>query len=123
MAKILVVDDDPDIVETSRLVLEKVGHQVFSAHSRTEGLKAYKEYAPDLIMLDVMMDEPDDGIAMAQDLRRMGCTKPILMLTSLDRVTGFKYDKDSGLVPVDDYHEKPMDPAKLVARVAELLKR
>jgi DNA-binding response OmpR family regulator len=123
MAKILVVDDDPDIVETTRLVLEKVGYQVFSANSRTQGLKVYEECSPDLIMLDVMMEEPDDGIAMAQDLRKKGCKKPILMLTSLDKVTGFKYDKDSGLVPVDDYHEKPMDPAKLVARVAELLKK
>jgi DNA-binding response OmpR family regulator len=122
MAKILVVDDDPDIVQTSRLVLEREGHQVFSAHSRVEGLKVWSEQDPDLVMLDVMMEEPDDGIAMAQELRRKGFKKPILMLTSLDKVTGFKYGKDSGLVPVDDYQEKPIEPADLVAKIGQLLK-
>lgn len=123
MAKILIVDDDPDVVETTRLVLEKAGHQVSHAHNRRDGMKALEAQRPDLLILDVMMEEPDDGIAMAQDLRRKGFKTPVLMMTSLDKVTGYNYDRDESLVPVDDYQEKPLDPAKLRERVTALLSK
>lgn len=121
MAKILIVDDDPDVVEACRLVLESANHTVAAASSRAEGMKALAADTPDLVVLDVIMDEPDDGIAMAQDLRRRGFKKPILMLTSIGKVTGLTYGSDSDLVPVDDFVEKPADPATLVAKVAALL--
>lgn len=121
MATILIVDDDPDILEAGRLVLESAGHAVRCAASRAEGMASIRESQPDLLILDVMMEEPDDGLTMAQDLRREGFRRPILMLTSLAKVTGYRYGKQEGLVPVDDFQEKPMDPAALVARVGELL--
>jgi DNA-binding response OmpR family regulator len=123
MARILIVDDDHDMVDTSRIVLEREGYEVSCAHNSTEGMQAVENLKPDLLILDVMMDQPDDGIAMAQDLRRNGFTGPILMLTSLNKVAGFKYEKDGNLIPVDDFQEKPMDPAALVAKVADLLNR
>lgn len=121
MATILIVDDDPDILEAGRLVLESAGHTVRCATNRGEGMASIRTSAPDLLILDVMMEEADDGIAMAQDLRHEGFKRPILMLTSLAKVTGYRYGKQEGLVPVDDFQEKPMDPAALVARVGELL--
>jgi DNA-binding response OmpR family regulator len=121
MAKILIVDDDPDVVEACRLVLESANHTVTSAASRAEGMQALAADAPDLLILDVIMDEPDDGIAMAQELRRTGFKQPILMLTSIGKVTGLTYGSDADLVPVDDFVEKPADPATLVAKVAALL--
>ncbi len=121
MAKILIVDDDEDIVEAIQLVLEREGHETTPAYNRREGMRQVEEFGPDLIVLDVMMDEPDDGIAMAQDLRRQGFSKLILMLTSVARVTGMKYGPDDELVPVDEFQEKPIDPATLVAKVSELL--
>lgn len=121
MAKILIVDDDPDIVEAASLFLKKAGHEIASAYNRDEGLKAVKKEKPDLLILDVMMQQPDDGIAMAQDLRRDGFSKPILMLTSVGKATGLSFDKDDELIPVDAFEEKPIAPDKLVAKVAELL--
>lgn len=121
MAKILIVDDDPDITEASKMFLEQAGHEVTTAGGREEGLKAVELTQPELLVLDVMMDQPDDGIAMAQDLRRAGFDKPILMLTSLDKISGFSYDKDSDLVPVDDYQTKPIEPKALVEKVNSLL--
>lgn len=121
MAKILIVDDDPDVVEACRLVLEHAHHKVVGAGNRPNGMRAVTAEAPDLLILDVIMDEPDDGIAMAQELRRQGFEKPILMLTSIGKVTGLTYGKDPDLVPVDDLVEKPVDPAILVAKVAALL--
>jgi len=121
MARILFVDDDPDIVEAGQIVLRSAGHEVFAAYSREEGMAAVQAAKPDLIILDVMMQEPDDGIAMAVDLRRAGFTKPILMLTSLSKVVGYAYGREDDVVPVDDFQEKPIEPKTLVAKVNELL--
>lgn len=123
MAKVLIVDDDPDIIEAGKLVLENAGHEVGSAVNRASGMQAIRDFQPDLLILDVMMDQPDDGIAMAQELRKGGFSAPILMLTSIGKVTGLDYGKDDSLVPVDDFQEKPIDPATLVAKVDELLSK
>lgn len=121
MTRILVVDDDPDIVFAVSLLLRKEGYEVKSASSRPDGTKALQEFDPDLLILDVMMDAADDGIAMAQDLRRRGLRLPILMLTSVGRVTGMTFDRDDDLVPVDAFVEKPVRPEDLLAKVRELL--
>lgn len=123
MARILIVDDDKDIVEACRLFLEKDGHTVAAAYSRGGGMRAVAEWPPDLLILDVMMDEPDDGIVMAQELRRSGWKTPILMLTSIGKVTGLPYSADPDVVPVDAFLDKPVRPAVLRETVAALLGR
>ena len=123
MAKILIVDDDPDITFATELFLKKAQHEVRTAANRAGGMKAIDEWNPDLVILDVMMEQPDDGIAMAQELRRQGCSTPILMLTSVGKVTGFTYDQDEELVPVDAFFEKPIEPEALLQKVDELLAR
>ena len=67
--RILIVDDDPDIVEAGKLVLEREGYEVLGASNRAEGLAKLEETRPDLLILDVMMEEPDDGLNMARDAR------------------------------------------------------
>ncbi len=121
MAKILIVDDDPDITFATELFLKKAQHEVATASNRADGMKAIEDGHPDLIILDVMMEQADDGIAMAQELRRQGCEIPILMLTSVGKVTGFTYDEDQELVPVNAFFEKPIQPDLLVKKVNELL--
>lgn len=121
MARILIVDDDPDMVEAGRYVLEKRGHTVSSASNVVAGLKALDEGTPDLLILDVMMEEADDGLVFARNVRRRGLTLPILMLTSVNRAMGLSIDKDDEMVPVDEFVEKPVDPAVLLAKVDGLL--
>lgn len=121
MAKILIVDDDPDIVEAVGMVLGAKGHTVASAHSRAEGMAAVEREAPDLLILDVMMEQQDDGFAMAVELRKRGFSKPILMLSSISKVTGYQFGIDAEMVPVDLFEEKPIDPNHLVSKVQELL--
>lgn len=123
MSKILIVDDDPDMVEAGRLVLEREGHAVESASNVPQGMKKIEETNPDLLILDVMMEEYDDGLRMARDIRRAGNQVPILMLTSVNRALGLQIDKDEEMVPVDDFVEKPVDPATLVAKVNNLLEK
>ena len=120
--RILVVDDDPDMVETSRIVLEKAGYTVESASGLEEGLAKLADTAPDLLILDVMMAEPDDGLLFARRARRAGFDLPILMLTSVNQALGVQIGKDEEIVPVDEFVEKPVDPAVLVAKVKALLK-
>jgi DNA-binding response OmpR family regulator len=121
VSRILIVDDDPDVVEAGRLVLERAGHTVNSASNSGEGLRAVETLGPDLLILDVMMEEPDDGLRLARELRRKGYSLPILMLTSVNQAMGLRIDKDDEIVPVDAFQEKPADPAVLVAKVQELL--
>jgi DNA-binding response OmpR family regulator len=122
MGKILIVDDDPDIVDAGRLILQREGHTVMAAYSRAEGMAAVASFHPDLMILDVMMEQPDDGFAMAQELRRQGRNFPILMLTSVASASGLAFGKDAEMVPVDDFQAKPVEPADLVRKVARLLR-
>lgn len=121
MARILVVDDDPDITEACQLVLQQAGHEVAVAQSAEAGLALVESFGPDLVVLDVIMHEPDDGIAMAQELRRRQFEKPIIMLSSICKVTGMEYDRDNSMIPVDEFIEKPVSPTTFVEKVNNLL--
>ncbi|OGU58240.1 MAG: response regulator receiver protein [Ignavibacteria bacterium RBG_13_36_8] len=122
MALIAVIDDDPDILETSSLVLKSKGHEVIFASNPDEGYKVVTEKKPDLIILDVMMDEPDDGFFLAQRFRREKITIPILMYTSVSKTIGFEYGAGE-MVPVDEFVEKPISPKELIEKVEKLLKK
>jgi len=119
--KILIVDDDPDMVEATRIVLERDGYTVVNAPNLEEGLQKLAETDPDLLILDVMMEEPDDGLRFARQVRRTGNKLPILMLTSVNRAMGLQIGKDEEMVPVDEFVEKPVDPATLSGKVSALL--
>lgn len=121
MSKILVVDDDPDMVAACRMVLEREGYEVESASNAADGLAAVEALKPDLLVLDVMMEEPDDGLRVARELRRRGHDLPILMLTSVNQAMNVQIGKDEDIVPVDEFLEKPAAPADLVRIVGELL--
>ncbi len=113
MAKIVVIDDDPDILDASKLVLSSKGYDVITANNPIDGFKTVQEENPDLIILDVMMDEPDDGFFLAQKLRKNKFTGPIIMYTSVSKTIGMEFGM-SEIVPVDDFIEKPIAPDVLV---------
>ena len=122
---VLVVDDDPDIVETTRTILETAGYKVETACNGTEALEKVKASAPDLIVLDVMMDKETEGFHVSYELRSSEKTKdiPVVMLTNVGKKSGLKYstETDGDYLPVDAYMEKPLEPKKLLATVSQLL--
>jgi DNA-binding response OmpR family regulator len=122
MALIAIIDDDPDILDASSLVLKSRGFDVITASNPNDGYKIITERKPNLIILDVMMDEPDDGFFLAQKLRREEVKTPILMYTSVSKAIGMDFNK-SEMVPVDDFVEKPISPEELVAKVETLLNK
>ena len=121
MYKILIVDDDPDMVAVTQIILEGEGYLVDSAPSLEAGLARLEKGQPDLLILDVMMAEPDDGLRFARKARLAGHNLPILMLTSVNRALGLQIGQDDEMVPVDEFVEKPVDPAALSAKVKALL--
>jgi len=118
MMRILVVDDDPEIVSFIKRGLAYEGYTVDTASDGSEALTKARDRDPDLVILDVMMPEID-GIEVSKRLRQGGDI-PILMLTAkgtvADRVAGL----DSG---ADDYLVKPFDFDELLARIRALLRR
>lgn len=120
MALIAIIDDDPDILDASSLVLKSKGYDVITASNPKDGYDVVVNNKPDLIILDVMMDEPDDGFFLAQKFRKENLHTPILMYTSVSKAIGMDYGA-SELVPVDDFVEKPITPEELIKKVEKLL--
>ena len=129
--KILVIDDDPDLVEVIRLTLEASGYEVFSAASGAEGLEKVKEVDPDLIVLDVMMDYTTEGFQVSLALRSPDAESeyaayrdiPILMLTAIHSTTPLRFGPEEDYLPVDDFVEKPVEPGTLVQKIEGLLEQ
>lgn len=125
--RVLIIDDDIDIVEAEKFILENGGYEVIFAFDSKEGYRKIKDEQPDLIILDVMMATPDEGFHIAHKLRNDPdlCSIPIIMVTSVGKVTGFKYDpeRDAELLPVDEYLEKPIKPDELMSAVARALRK
>jgi DNA-binding response OmpR family regulator len=121
MATVAIIDDDIDILEASSLVLTSKGYNVITASDPDEGYKLVKEHKPDLIILDVMMNEPDDGFFLAQKFRREKIDTPIIMYTSVSKSIGIEFGA-SEMVPVEDFVEKPITPDVLIDKVEKLLR-
>lgn len=80
---IMLVDDDPDLLDSMRIMLEKNNYHVISAESAEEGLALYKKEKPDLLIVDLMMEEVDAGTVLVKDLLAIGAKEPIYMLSSM----------------------------------------
>jgi len=118
MAKILVVDDEPNIIELAKLYLERDGYQVEGVGTGQDALSRLSSFNPDLIVLDLML--PDiDGFEVCRQIRAKSDV-PILMLTArkedIDKIVGLE-------MGADDYSTKPFNPRELVARVKAILRR
>ncbi len=123
--KILIVDDDPDLVESVRIILESKGYEVEAAYDGVEGLQKVKEFNPDLIVLDVMMPKKN-GYEVCRELKNDPKYSgiPILLLTAVvsQIPQSSTYTLDQGMeTEADDYVDKPVEPEELVRRVEVLL--
>lgn len=130
--KILLVDDDLDLVKNYQAVLAAQGYETAVAHSATEGLRACLAAPPDLIILDVSMETDTAGFEFAYQLRsrressryRSVRDTPIVLLTAINQVTNSRFslnDRQSFLPGVEEMLSKPVKLETLIAKVKQLL--
>ena len=119
--KILVADDDADVQEILELGLSKAGFDVVTASNGEEALEALSSEEPDLVVLDVMMTQPDEGFYVAQKIKKSDRPIPIIMLTGVGKATGWQFDADEEMLPVEVFLNKPVKPETFVEKINELL--
>ena len=123
MAKVLVVDDDPDFVNYASKVLGKAGHEVVSAANGAKALQTMRQNVPDVVLLDIMMSYILDGLDVSREMAEDPSLKdvPVIMVTSLTGVRGSGVFPTDEYVPADEWISKPVDPDTLLERVDQVL--
>jgi CheY-like chemotaxis protein len=131
--RILVVDDDPDIVESLRMVLESANYDVDTAGSPAEARAQVEKNPPDLILLDIMMPDGTEGFHFVWQLRNEYPEPvnaiPILVLSAIHSTTQLRFypersDKEYAageFLPVQGFMDKPVEPSQLLRKIGELL--
>ncbi len=121
---ILLVDDDQDFLEQNRMLLEANGYTVRTASSGRQCLAEVEACRPDLIILDMLMEDRTEGFDVSRELRNSEYTKaiPLVMITSANDAIPFRIEPDRTWLPVDALVEKPVDPALLIEMVGRLLR-
>ena len=124
--KILLVDDDPDLVNAVRMILEAKNYEVAAAYGGVEGLQKARTENPDLIVMDVMMPDKD-GYAACKELKSDPQLSriPVLLLTAVvSHISTTRFTQQMGLeTEADDYIDKPVEPEVLVKRIETLLSK
>jgi len=122
--KILVVDDDPDLVEATSIILKTMKYDVSAAYGGVEGLEKARNEKPDLIVLDVMMPDKD-GYAVCKELKADPELSgiPVLLLTAVvSHIPTTRYTRQMGMeTEAVDFIDKPVEPQVLVERIEALL--
>ena len=123
--KILIVDDDPDYAAAIEKILINADYSVTLAGDVESGMKKIEEGLPDLILLDVMMEQYDDGFNMCYDLKHDNRYKgiPIIIITAVTEVTGLKFnpETDGEYLEADDYVQKPISADLLLEKVRHFI--
>ena len=116
---VLVIDDDPDIIETVNTVLTREGYVVISATSGRQGFEVAQKINPDLVLCDMMMEEMDSGMQAAQKIKRYNSEIPIYLVSSMaDQIAATTQIREFGFI---GFIQKPVDPARLVSIVQSIL--
>ena len=119
---ILLVDDDQDVVDSNRTLLESNGYRVSAAYGGAEGIETAKRDRPDLVILDVMMATETEGFGVNATLRDIPELKdtPVIMLSAINKDTNrpYRFDVDHGW-PCVEFLEKPVLPETLLTKVKE----
>ena len=124
--KILVIDDDPDFVEATKLVLESKPYEVLTAVDGNDGLRKVKEEKPDVILLDIIMPTKDGFVVCDQLKKDPELSKiPVIMLTSLmQRMAETSLSQSQAMaIEAEDYIDKPVSHEELLVRVEKQLKK
>ncbi|MCX5901716.1 MAG: response regulator [Proteobacteria bacterium] len=116
---VLVIDDDPDIIETVQTILSAKGYAVISASSGKQGFEVLQKVNPDLVLCDMMMEAIDSGMQTAQQIKRYNSELPVFLLSSIAEMTAATTQiRELGF---NGIIQKPVEPARLVSIVQSIL--
>lgn len=125
--KVLVIDADQEFSDQLREALEGAGFVVDQAYTSKQGLTKLEYFQPDLIILEVLLEENDSGFLLAKEIRKhpLFGKVPIFMLTAVAEKTGGKFslEEDGYWMKVDDFADKPLPTEEILARVGRLLEK
>jgi DNA-binding response OmpR family regulator len=127
--KVLLVDDDVDLIEQNKMLLESKGYDVVTAESVIEGWEIFRREKPDAAVLDLIMEEHDSGFILAHKIKRdvYGKTIPVFLLTSATYVTGMKFGVSSSeeqeWINCDAWFNKPINIDELSNKLEECLEK
>jgi len=125
MKKIMVIDDDPDFVEITRIILESNGYEVTGAYNGEEAMLLMHEEKPNLILLDIMMNQPLDGVEFCKQIQDVPELRkiPIIIVSSIiNSHYASKFPTDE-YMPIDDWISKPVLAQVLLGKVEHYLQR
>lgn len=124
--KILLVDDDPDFLETHKAALLEQDYEVLTATSAREGLDRVRTSMPDLIVLELILEKHDSGFTFCKQIKNDPLFKriPIIMVTAVAEATGFRFnmEEDGYWMKTDDFLDKPVQPDVLIEKIEALLR-
>jgi len=131
-ARVLVIDDDPDVLSTSRLFLQSRGFEVLTASDGEEGFKLAEQERPDVVILDVMMPHGTEGFQWVWRVRHHPDPAlqkmPVIIVTSIHGTTDLRFhegdsDETGNYLPVQGFLDKPVDPDELAGKIESVLTR
>ena len=121
MAKILIIDDDLDILETMGSLLEDEGFEIYSSEAVERGLEMIVELAPDIILLDIMFPEKKTrGFEAATEIKKEHPNLPVFVLTAINREYAFEFSKDD--IKAEEFINKPVKIDRLVKLIRNYVK-
>lgn len=129
MANILLVDDDKDLVESQKILLEQNGYTVQTAYNMEEALLKIKAFRPNLVLTDLMMEYSDTGFVFGKKIRDMQefAEIPVFLQTGASKKIGFTFDASFAerkrWLKVDEIFEKPVAPEFLLGKIEQYLKK
>ena len=116
---VLCVDDDIDMLDALKILIESNGYSVISASTAEEGLKKFKSEKPDMVIADLMMEEVDSGTGLAKDLKLAGCTVPVFLLSSVGNA--LRDNTNYADLSLTGVFQKPIQPEVLAATLKKEL--
>lgn len=117
--KVLIIDDDPDILDSIKAILDGSGFTSVTAMSGSEGVEAFKSQKPDLVLCDMMMESIDEGMKVAGEIRKIDSKVPMYLLSSIGAATASNVEVSK--LGFNGVFQKPVEPGTLVSSVKKAL--
>ncbi|MCF7957411.1 MAG: response regulator [Phycisphaerae bacterium] len=123
MTTILLIDDDVDLMEMNKIVLENAGYDILVAYTAREARDVLKQKVPDIAVVDVMMETDTAGFELAREVHEQYPSLPMIMLSGIhkEKHLSFRFEPDDTWLPIIKFMDKPINPVNLASEIKAIL--